>query len=81
VFVEVLRDRALGVRLARVVARVAEARDALEQRLELEEGLFLAILGQRREPCVARRGLISPEPARVAQEVRVDVAIGDGEST
>jgi hypothetical protein len=72
---------ALGVRLARVVARVAEARDALEQRLELEEGLFLAIPGQRREPRVARRGLISPEPARVAQEVRVDVAIGDGEST
>jgi hypothetical protein len=59
-----------------VVSRVREARDALEEDLELEERLLFAIGGELGEPSLARLLLLAPQPSRVAQEVGVRVAPG-----
>ena len=74
--VKILGDGGPALRGAGMVALVAVAGDSLEEHLELEEGLFLALPRQRQKPRVARRGLVAPQAARVAQEVRVDIALG-----
>ena len=63
-----------ATRRARVVARVREAREPLEEHLELEERLLAAALGEPRDPLVARLRLLAPQAARVAQELGVGVA-------
>jgi hypothetical protein len=73
--VEVLGDRRPGGRRTGVVPRIAEAGDPLEEHLELEERLLLALPGERDEPRIARGRLLATEPAGVAQQVRVDVAL------
>ena len=72
---EVLRHDGRLARRAGVVARVGEAGQALEQDLQLEEVLDLALERQPRQPRLARLRVLAPQPARVAQQVVVDVAL------
>jgi hypothetical protein len=76
VLVKVVADDRVAARGAGVVPRVREARDALEEDLELEERLFLLVRGELGEPRLARLLLLAPEPPRVAQELGVRVAPG-----
>ncbi len=70
----VLRDDRRATRRTRVVARIREAREPLEQHLELEEMLLFALADEARDELLARRRLLAPETARVAQELLIRVA-------
>ena len=72
---EVLGDDGRLARRAGVVARVREAGEALEQDLELEEVLDLSLERQAREPRLARLRVLAAQPARVAQQIVVGVAL------
>ena len=76
VLAKVEADDRLAAPVARVVARVGEAGDALEQDLQLEERVFFLVGGEARVPRLARLLLLATEPARVAQELGVGVAAG-----
>jgi hypothetical protein len=58
-----------------MVARIGEAREALQQDLELEEVLDLSVHRHARKPGLARLRLFAAETARVAQEVVVRVSL------
>ena len=53
---------------------VPEAREALEEHLELEERFFLPLDPESRVPRVPRARVLATHPARVAQQVRIDVS-------
>ncbi len=75
VLAEVLGHHRRLARRPGVVARVGEAGQALEEDLELEQVLDLALHGEPGQPRLARRRVLAPQPARVAQQVVVDVAL------
>jgi hypothetical protein len=54
VIAEVEADDGLPLPRARVVARVGEAGDALQEDLQLEERVLLLVGGEAREPRLAR---------------------------
>jgi hypothetical protein len=67
VLAEILRDDGRPAGRAGVVARVREAREALDEDLEFEQRLD----GEACQPSIARLGLLAPQSARVAQEIVV----------
>ena len=75
VLAKVLGDDRRPARWARVVAGVREAREPLEQDLELEEVLDLSLDRKARQPGFARLGLLAPQAARIAQEVVIGVPL------
>ena len=74
VLAEVEADDRLPPPRARVVPRVREAGQALQEDLQLEERLVLLVGREPREPRLARLLLLAAEPARVAEQLRVRVA-------
>jgi len=74
----VLGDDRRLLRGARVVARVREAREPLQEHLELEERLLAAVLGQLRDPLIARVRLLAAQAARVPQELRIGIGARAG---
>src|SRR5262249_25643694 len=69
----VLRDDRRATRRPRVVARVREAREALQEHLELEQRLLAARLGKLRNPLLARDGLLFAQAAAVAEQIGVSI--------
>ena len=75
---KVLRDDRRLARRPGMVAGVREARQALEQDLELEQVLHLALQREPGEPLLARDGVLAPQTARVAEQIVVYVALLGG---
>ena len=63
-----------------MIARIREAGARLEQDLELEQKLFLAIELNSQQPRLARRALFAVEPTRVTQQIQVWIYVGYGRS-
>jgi hypothetical protein len=58
----------------RLVARVAEAHEPLQQHLQLEERFLSAVGRQRRDPLLPRERALRREAARIAEQLRVRVS-------
>ena len=61
-----------------MIARIREASARLEQDLQLEQKILLAIELHPQQPGLARRALLAPELTRVTEQIQVWIYVGYG---